>query len=80
MYFFFFYAQKFRYKINKLIFYSFIHDFLLYIRETRAYASSGISYSVAENQKVYAGVDYRQSNFKSSRDSLTAQLGYTMQF
>ena len=49
-------------------------------RETRGYASAGVSYEIASNQKVGLGVGYRQSNFKSSRDSLSAQLGYTVQF
>lgn len=50
------------------------------VRNTKVYASTGISHEVEPNHKIGAGIGYRQASFKSSRDSLTGQLGYTVQF
>lgn len=50
------------------------------VRNTKAFAYTGLSYKVAADQKIGLGVGYRQSNFKSGRDSLSVKLGYAVQF
>lgn len=49
-------------------------------RHSKAYASTGLGYKVAANQKINVGAGYRQSSFASSRDAFTAQVGYSLTF